>query len=245
MRHRLTRLVLLTCCALIGVIGLQVFWLYNAYGEQRERLLAAANEAMLETQVLTGVNAQLTNAAMGLTNGLLEGYVKGDSPEVRLSPELKGDFDIRKVRLEDIRTNDTELKSELAKFIGIDTLTREYTLAQYKARLNKTLLSKKINLPFELALLDLNFKIIACTTDTLRFRNLNVKSSMEERIIARLNARQSGILQLGFPNIGFYLLREMALVLSLSLFFIVVCGFSFLLYDQPFLPRQERSRSEE
>lgn len=227
MRHRLTRLVLLTCCALIGVIGLQVFWLYNAYGEQRERLLAAANEAMLETQMLTGVNAKLTNAAMGLTNGLLEAYVKGDSPEIKLNPELKGDLDIRKIKMEDIKTDDTELKSELSQLIGIDTTPREYTLKQYKARLNKTLLSKNISLPFELALLDLNSRFIACTTDTLRFSNINAKSGMEQRIIARLNSRQSGILQLAFPNVGFYLLREMALVLSLSLFFIVVCGFSF------------------
>lgn len=227
MRHRLTRLVLLTCCALIGVIGLQVFWLYNAYGEQRQRLLAAANEALLETQMLTGVNPQLTNAAMGLTNGLLEVYVKGNNPVVKLSPGLDGALDIRKVKLEDIRTDDAELKSELAQLIGIDTTPKEYTIKQYKTRLNKTLLSKHINLPFELALLDPDFRIITATTDTVRFSGIHVKSGLEQRIIARLNVRQSGILQLGFPNVGFYLLREMALVLSLSLFFIVVCGFSF------------------
>lgn len=227
MRLRLTRLVLLTCCALVGVIGLQVFWLYNAYGEQRERLLAAANEAMLETQMLTGVNHQLTNAAKGLTSGLLEAYVGGDSPKVELNPELKGSLDVRNIKLSDIKTNDTELKRELAQLIGIDTVPKEYTLKQYKARLNKTLLSKKISLPFELALLDPGFRFIACTIDTMRFQNTHLKTGLEQRIIARLNAKQRGILQLAFPNVGFYLLREMALVLSLSLFFIVVCGFSF------------------
>lgn len=226
MRHRLTRLVILTCCALIGVIGLQVFWLYNAYGEQRKRLLAAVNEAIIETQLFTGVNKQLTNAGKGLTNGLLEAYMQGDSPVIKLNPEFK-DMDIRKIRMEDIKTDDTELKRELALIIGLDTIPKEYTLKQYKARMNKALVARNVKLPFELALLDPNLRCLASTTDTARFSRIKLKSGLEQRLIARVNARQSGILQLAFPNAGFYLLREMALVLSLSLFFIVVCGFSF------------------
>ena len=227
MRQRLTRLVLLTCCALIGVIGLQIFWLYNAYGEQRKRLLATANEALLETQLMTGVNRQLTSAAMGLTNGLLEGYAKGERPVVKMSPDLKGEIDIRKIKPGDIHTEDPELKSELAQLIGMDTAPKNYTIKQYKARLNKTLVSKHVSLPFELALLDPDCRIITATTDPAKFERTGTKSGMEQRIIARLNEKQAGILQLAFPNVAFYLLREMGLVLFLSLFFIVVCGFSF------------------
>ncbi|WP_181358395.1 sensor histidine kinase [Taibaiella chishuiensis] len=206
---------------------MQIFWLYNAYGEQRKRLLATANEALLETQLMTGVNRQLTSAAMGLTNGLLEGYAKGERPVVKLNPDLKGELDIRKIKPGDISTNDEELKSELAQLIGMDTAPKNYTIQQYKLRLNKTLVSKHVSLPFELALLDPDCHIIASTVDTAKFLRTGTKSGMEQRIIARLNEKQSGILQLAFPNVAFYLLREMGLVLFLSLFFIVVCGFSF------------------
>ncbi len=76
MRLELTRLVLITCIALLGIIALQVFWLFKAYEEQKEKLFAVAGNAMMETQILTGVNASLNTTVQALAGDILKDQLK-------------------------------------------------------------------------------------------------------------------------------------------------------------------------
>jgi two-component system phosphate regulon sensor histidine kinase PhoR len=226
MRLKLTRLVLITCMALLGIIMLQVFWLFNAFKEQQERLSSGVELAMIETQILTGVNSSLNETAQELANSLISDLSGGkiSLDDIKKNPKTY----VYNVNIDDLNISDTGFKDEVLKWIKRDSAAqKEYTLREYKNILSRSLNYKKIKLPFEIALINYNGQITDCTTDSTRFKAIPFKSGMENTLPVKLNKGQFGKVQLAFPGATFYLLKEMALILSLSLFLIIVCGFSF------------------
>lgn len=216
----LRTLVIITCIALLGIIALQVFWLFKSYADQKQQLSAELGATMLETQIMTGVSPGINEAAKDFVDDILQTNDKAPLDTLLKERRQKAD------KIKELDEEDNKIIESLASAQG--KKQKAYTLDSYKQQLDKNLKAKHIDLPFELALTDLNGKTIVCTTDSLRFKKISFKSDADYSvIIVRLNPAQTGRMQLAVPGAALYLLKVMALILSLSLFFTVVCLFSF------------------
>lgn len=229
MRLKLTRLVLITCIALLGIIALQVFWLFKSYEEQREKLLAVVDNALVETQIFTGVNASLNTTVQSLAGNMLKDHLEADSKkgDTIVVPVAKT-YRIS-VQPETISVNNPEETAlELLKLIGLDSSEhKSYTIKEYKEKVKAVLQARNVTIPFELALVDMKGNIISATVDTPVFRKTEMKTNSVYSLPVTLNPRQTGRVQLAFPDAAFYLLRGMWVILALSLCLIIICAFSF------------------
>lgn len=215
----LRTLVIITCIALLGIIALQVFWLFKSYADQKKQLSAELATAMLETHILTGVSPGINEVAKDFVDDILQ--TNNEAP-LDMQPEK------RLKKSDKIKDLDEQDKKIIESLTANGRKQKEYTINTYKEQLDRNLKAKQIDIPFELALTDLEGKIMACTIDSLHFKKISFKSDAEySLIIVRLNAAQTGRMQLAVPGAALYLLKVMALVLSLSLIFTLVCLFSF------------------
>lgn len=228
MRLKLTRLVLITCIALLGIIALQVFWLFNAYREQKEKLLVTVDNALMETQIFTGVNANVNNMVQSLAGDLVKEGL-GDKKDQKGKAELRF---LRTYKVdvspETLSVDEKEnISGELLKLMGIDSSSRKsYTINQYSEKVKALLQVRGVNTPFELALVDIKDNIVACT-DSGRFKKASLKTNALYSLPVTINPKQSGKVQLAFPSATFYLLKGIWVILLLSLCLISVCAFSF------------------
>lgn len=226
MQLRLTRLVLITCLALLGIIGLQVFWLWKAYREQEKQLLSVVDNTLMETQIFTGVNASLRHTARSLASDILVDMSEGkfkrtDSGRIAIQKK----YEINAVEL---FQNDSNIKSQVMALVGLDTSgSKSYTLQEYKGILAKSLASKKVDIPFELALTAADGSIIDATVDTMQFNKSGIITGTEYTLPITLNKNLTGRARLAFPHAAFYLLKGMWVILVLSLCLIFICAFSF------------------
>lgn len=220
MRLKLTRLVLITCGALLGIIALQVFWLVKANNGQQEKLSGLADNVLMETQILTGVNASLRTAAGSLVQEVLHSIKENVLDTAAISGAA--------IRSEYLIVGDSDVKQQVLNLLGMDSASRKnFTVTTYKERLQQSFHYKNVTIPFELALIDSAEQIIACTTDTVSFHQIPMKTGFALSLPVTLNPQQTGRIQLAFPHVTFYLLKGMGLILLLSLLFISVCAFSF------------------
>jgi two-component system phosphate regulon sensor histidine kinase PhoR len=228
MRLKLTRLVLITCMALLGIIALQVFWLFNAYREQKDKLLVTIDNALMETQIFTGVNANLNTMVRSLAGDLVKDGLGDDKgpegrAELRFLRTYKLDVNAETLAIDDNQS----AANEILKLMGIDSSSRKsYTIGQYKERIRSVLKTKGVNIPFELALVDVKGNILA-STDSGRFKKAGMKTNALYSLPITINPRQSGKVQLAFPSATFYLLKGIWVILLLSLCLITICAFSF------------------
>jgi two-component system phosphate regulon sensor histidine kinase PhoR len=226
MQLKLTRLVLITCFALLGIIALQVFWLYKTYQEQKTQLLSLVDNTLMETQIFTGVNASLRITAQSLANDLLANFSEGkinvkDTVHLPSPPKYK-------INVHDLSGEEKNIKSEILKLISTDTSSQKsYTLEEYKKEIAKSLNYKKVDIPFELALVAPNDSIIACTTDINAFKKSGIITGTDYSLPVTLNKTLEGRVQLAFPHAVFYLLKGMWVILLLSLCLIIICAISF------------------
>lgn len=224
MQLRLTRLVWITCAALLGIIALQVFWLYKAYQEQKTQLLNLVDNTLLETQIFTGVNAGLQHTAQSLMSDILRDFSKGNIPDSGLALSGK----VYRIDVTDMAVGGTDMKDKLLQLIGLDSNVRKtYTLAEYKTEIAKSLSAKKVDIPFELALVHTDGKIIQCTGDSALFGSTGITTQAGYSLPITLSKGLSGQTRLAFPHALFYLLRGMWVILLLSLCLIFICAFSF------------------
>lgn len=227
MQLKLTRLVLITCFALLSIIALQVFWLYKAYQEQKNQLLSLVDNTLMETQIFTGVNASLRTTAQSLISDLLGNFSEG-----RIDVKDGGNVLIQKkyeVSVNDLPKEQANMKSEILKLAGLDTSSprKSYTLEEYKKEIAKSLSYKKVNIPFELALIAPNNSIIASTTDTVTFKKSSLITGTDYSLPVTLNKSLKGRIQLALPHAFFYLLKGMWVISLLSVCFIIICAISF------------------
>lgn len=229
MRLKLTRLVLVTCVALLGIMTLQVFWLVKQYGEQRNKLFALADNALMETQIFTGVNAGLNRTVQSLAGDMLQQhkyFARNSSGKVDTILSKVYHINMYPETLQ-AGTKD-EVVHELLKLAGIDSSgKRIYNLEEYKARVSASLKAKGVDIPFEMALIDFNGKVVKSTVDTASFRRIKLKTNNQFSLPVTLAPRLSGRAQLAFPEAVFYLLKGMWVILLLSSCLIVLCAFSF------------------
>lgn len=228
MRLKLTRLVWITCVALLGIIALQVFWLFKAYEEQEDKLLTVANAVLLQTHIRTGVNANLNRSVQSLTVDALD---KLDPKGTELDTLVLSDMErhsLGNILPETLIANKAELKRRLLDAFTVDSSKRKgYSLESYKAQLGWALRFQKVDVPFELALVDANGAIIACTGSRNVFEAAGLRTEVAASLPVTLSPRYQGRMQVAFPHAGLYLLKGMWLVLLLSLLFTGVCAFSF------------------
>ncbi len=225
MRNSLRGLVIVTCTALLGMIAFQVFWLSNAYVEQKRRFLADIGDALVETQILCGSNEmwqknpQVTHDVLAQVSNtkpipLPIGRRDTGQPQQHLAETLSAS-----------RYN--EWIRHMRLLTGRDTLPKAYTLAAYGDELDRSLRSRKIAVPFELALFTQEGRILAATTDSTEFQEITYKSHLPNSLPVQLNDTLSGQLQVAFPHAGRAFIKAMTLTISLSSFLVVVCGISF------------------
>ncbi|WP_118950908.1 sensor histidine kinase [Taibaiella helva] len=228
MRLKLTRLVWITCIALLGIVALQVFWLFKAYQEQEEKLLNAASAVLLQTHIRTGVNANLNRSVQSLATDMLDKLdPKGTDKDTIVLNGIE-QYSVGNIQPETLIAGRAEIKQRLMKALKVDSAQRQhYTLSGYKEQLEQTLHQIGLDAPFELALVDGNGGIIATSGLQGSFEKAGLKTDLNSSIPVTLGPDLEGRMQLAFPGAGFYLLKGMWVVLVLSLCLIGVCAFSF------------------
>jgi len=230
MNNKLTRLVVITCIALTGIIALQVFWLVNSYREQKVRLSSDVESALIEAQILTGVNNSLNESARRIATDILSGYRRSRANyalPVSGDTIIHGKDTIVNIRLDPPGADaNSDSGKTLLQLPGADSGSHEYTLKDYAEKLCQSFATKNIYMPFELALVDSEGNITDCTTDEYRFRQIDFKSNLSFSLPLRLNRHQSGRLQVAFPHAALTLLKKMTFILSLSFSLLAICAFS-------------------
>ncbi|WP_118972222.1 sensor histidine kinase [Taibaiella koreensis] len=228
MQLKLTRLVWITCIALLGIVALQVFWLFRAYEEQEEKLLSAANAVMLQTHIRTGVNASLNRSIQSLATDMLDKLdPKGTDKDTIVLRGMEH-HSVSNILPETLIAGRAEIKQRIKEVFDVDNADhKSYTLSGYKEQLEQSLRQLGLDAPFELALVDGNGGIVAHTGTRENFERSGLKTELTSAIPVTLGPRLEGRMQLAFPKAGFYLLKGMWVVLVLSLCFIGVCAFSF------------------
>ncbi|RYZ33408.1 MAG: hypothetical protein EOP49_35940, partial [Sphingobacteriales bacterium] len=232
MQTKLTRLVLVTCAALLGIMVLQFFWLQKAYQEQKTQLLTLVDNTLMETQIFTGANAGLQHTAQSLVGDLLDDMVKGK--DKNKDTVIKYMVDVSGITIDSVD------KNLVAALLHQDTTkAKHYTLDSYKQELEKSLAFKGLNIPFEMAILNMDGGNIACTTDTTRFHAVGLKTNTNYSLPITLNDTLKGRAQLAFPGAKFYLLKGMWVILALTICLILICALSFI-YMVVLFYRQKR-----
>jgi len=226
MRLKLTRLVWITCIALLGIIALQVFWLFKSYREQKEKLLATVENTLLETQVLSGVSSSLSAVSSDLADDILDLY----SEEVQRQPDKETQLILRGFEAgPDSLGSRKAGQKALLRLLGLDSIAaKTYSLPEYKEKIRIALSYRNVRLPFEMALVNKKDQILAATIDADAFRKVKIKNDITYTLPVALNPGLKGRVQLAFPSATFYLLKGMWVILVLSLCLLTVCAFSFV-----------------
>jgi two-component system, OmpR family, phosphate regulon sensor histidine kinase PhoR len=236
MRYNLKLLVVITGMAILGIIVLQVFWLQNAYREQKDRFATDVENAVTEARVNSLLAAALQ---LKLTDSSLNGQVKDT---IKLSiiniPDTSDSVTARRL-MQMTKSPDSLLaytKELIAEsFTGAqkthDNLFSAQTSANSKLEpfnlrafrnvLEDALKKRSISIPFGVAIID-NNKIQNCTIDTNSFRRAAIKSTPAS-VLPLVN----GSIQLAFPDANSYIIRKIAWILFTSVVLIILCCVSF------------------
>ena len=239
MHLKLDRLVWITCIALLGIIILQIFWLHSAYEAQQNRLRSTAEETMLETQIMTGVNPAVRVSAQSLAEGVLNEVMAGrlpvdDDPAADTGKQQQLDS-----ALVLLSGGDSASKDQVMQLLGLGKKqkAKTYTLSEFKQVVQKALAKKQIPAIVELALIGGADQIIQATVDTAVFNQATVITGMDASLPIQLKDSPAGRLKMAFPNARPYLLKGIGTILLLSVSLTMVCVFSFsfmliLIYKQ-------------
>src|SRR5690606_6429715 len=72
LRNRLTKLVVIACLAMFGIICMQGYWLANFYHEKKATLLNDVESAMLEVHLKNGTSLEMGKVVEALSFELLD-----------------------------------------------------------------------------------------------------------------------------------------------------------------------------
>lgn len=222
MRNRLTRLVVIACLAMLGIISMQGYWLAKFYKEKKARLLSDIESTLIEAHVQNGTSSEIGTIINELSIGLLHSLSQGageHQPNVQVLSEGNHVADSLVIKM----------AKDLLRNGATDTLKREFTLEDYKAQLQGILLAKDQDFPIELALFDDHYHFLLCTIDSFAYKEIGTKSSLSLGLPIRLNKAYSGRMQVAIPKADFVVIKQMGPVMILSLLLLVGSTTSLIL----------------
>ena len=242
MRNRITWLVILTGCAITGIIALQIFWLKSSFDQNRARFKADVENALTTTILKQQISAAAAQQLGSLKSNLLAAGVTdaltavlGQIPHNRQTVMLningdsllgKHDTDSLAQLLHQVNKAYEAHNTSRPHIVREDAAAQpKIDIVQYKNVFNEELRKRGIEVKAELALLDRNENLVSASCDTNTFRQMPVKSDIG---VFSMELTDNGeVLQAGFPEIAFYLLKRMAWIFSLSVVLIIIAIVSF------------------
>lgn len=209
MNFSLKSLVVITCVALAGIIGLQSFWLVQAYQKAREQLFAAASTSLVEHEIQTGIGGLLSSSIK-----LIDSLGKDEGQESKMQPAYL-----------EIDMDSLDISTLLQSIYG--DKRKEYSLPEYHKSLALQFATRGIDIPFEVALVNSDNVIIACTVDSALFNTLTERTKGDYSLPVHLNKEQTGVIVVAFHDVPYHLLKNMWVVLGIAILLTIVCVFSF------------------
>jgi signal transduction histidine kinase len=234
MRYNLKLLAMITGVAIFGIIVLQIFWLQNAYKEQKDRFSADVENAVTEARVNSLLAATIK---FKLNDSILNGDIEDtihlsivstseDSAAARkLMQMTKSPDSLLLYTKELIAQSITSAKGKHKNFYATKGTTNSelepFNLRAFRNILEDALQKRNVRTPFGVSLIE-NNKIQSSTIDTNVFNNAVIKSSLvsAEPLVA-------GKIQLAFPDAGSYILHKILWILVTSIVLIIFCCVSF------------------
>lgn len=212
MKLKLHHLVVITCFSLVGIIALQVFWLYRASKENREHVLGVVENAILETQILLGLESELSVIIHEQNNDTI--HQQDNHYNGRISALTEYDS--------------TRLTAKINSSDSITALKKSTTIQAFKQKLDKAFKEKQIELEYALALVNSDGQVIVSNTNPEDFYVQKLKSRLDKMVPVYLNPLQEGRFQVAFYKSNWYFFKKLSVILFLSLGITAVCIISFI-----------------
>lgn len=225
MRNKLTRLVLATCFAFLGIISLQVYWLYNSYQEKCARMKSDLSAAILSTQLSLALESERQykpEAVSHKEDSLLQ--VLSYVGKINLDTSVSGTDTLVSVVFPPTRVrslafsfnlnNEEKDTQRLHPLFSIDT---------YHKELVQTLKSQGVSVPIELALLDTAGEVVKGTVASGIFKSIPFKSNLQLTPLILANDSIPVRVQVAVPNASRILLQQIWVVAFISTLLIIFC----------------------
>lgn len=234
MRYNLKLLAGITGVAISGIIVLQIFWLQNAYKEQKDRFSADVENAVTESRVNSLLAATIKfkiddsalNGEMKDTIRLAIVNTSDDSAAARKLMQMTKSPDsllvyTKELIAQGIANTKSKHKNFFSSQVSPSSDLEPFNLRAFRNILEDALKKRQIHTPFGVALIE-NNKILNSTIDTDVFHKAMIKSApvSAEPLVA-------GKIQLAFPDANSYLLHKILWILVTSIVLIIICCVSF------------------
>ncbi len=224
-QQRLRRLAVITAATLAGIIALQVYWLYTSYTQQRKRFKADITSTLADVSMYESMDNVMKTGAGG--NGVVSSFVinftntKGAKPAKKPYSITVSDDD------------QSESKASPGVFVakgakGTVSVTQgliDSLMDSSRVKMTEELQKREIHVPFEMAIINDKGAIVKATCDTNRFHKIPLKPA--PRPLVTDGAKAQLMLQTAFPDANLYLLRRMAMILSVTSLLIIIGAWSF------------------
>jgi two-component system phosphate regulon sensor histidine kinase PhoR len=236
-KNRLNWLAGITTTALLGILVLQGYWLYNSYLQEQTRFRAEVENALTTMIVRTQFSEVYKVAGTSTFNPELQDAIGGlllsvvgttiGNPEPYNTGITNPDGTPQKRFFWTQESIDSMPQPKVDSTSGITFTLGDFPeIELYKMqKVMQTVLQKNgIFAPVELALIDSNDKIAETTCDTAIFQKIPLKTLLDNTISLKDGQR----IQAALPKVNGLLLRRMAWMLSLSGVFIILGSGSFI-----------------
>jgi signal transduction histidine kinase len=245
MRNKLPFLTLVTGATLLGIIILQIIWLWQSYSQQEKKLHAQAETAMKETMtimLLDDIKASASDGRMQLPAGFSDIFIstvgnifKGNNGNIKMEMRMSANDSFPQIGISGTDSSGLHQNTgayEATKKIPVghnSLLVNSPTnaaafLVKYKAVLFSELAKQRSDLSFELALLTKEGKILYTTGDSALFRKSIYKT---KGYYISLND-SSEMLQAAFYDTDLYILKRMGWISFVSGLLIIIASGSFI-----------------
>lgn len=222
MHSKLTRLVLVTCFAFLGIISLQIYWLYNSYHEKCAKLKSDLSAAILSTQLSLTVKTDGQKPFFsGKEDSLL--HVLFLEKKISLDTTTLGKNKLVKVILPPIQKKTIAFSFFLNNSSNKMQSIPDFSINNYKKKLNGTLEKQGVNVPIELALTDTNDRIIESNIASTKFQAIPFKSDLKMAPIILVNDSTPAKVQVAVPHASKLLLKQILSISLISTSLIVFC----------------------
>jgi len=219
-KNRLLLPAVFTAAGIMGILGLQVYWLVISFSQQESRFKADVENALSAAAIKISIGLKAANEIPG--NEIPDSILQKKKSALALTAEP--------------RNIDPNSFTVVTSYTAISQTLSRPQLDSLKKMTAEELRKSDIDLPVELAAVD-NGQPYLATCDIAEFNKLSVSYDLTDNVIILTSYK--AWLRAAFPNANLYLLRRMALILSVSAFLILLCALSLFLLIR-FSFRQKR-----
>lgn len=223
MHNKLTRLVLFTCMAFLGIISLQGYWLYNSYIEKETKLESDISASLLTNQLLYLMKNRPIPSQI---------FPKSNTIAVNLPPKERFQIDTS------INGKDTTISLILSRLVN-DTVENtiihlvsdahssdtsiSFPIQKYKNELSESLKKRGIEIPFEVALVCSDGSIISSSIDSGSFKLIPFKTQTANAPDITLLNGKTARAQIALPHVHHFIIRKLLPISIISTLFIIFC----------------------